>query len=62
MAAYPPDTDTDAVDQDPRERGLERRSGGPAPWLVIAGIALFRGGRLRPAGPHLILENRPCPV
>lgn len=41
MAADPPDTDP--VDQDPRERGLERRSGGPAlsPWLVIAGIALL---------------------
>ncbi|MFN3931659.1 MAG: hypothetical protein ACK4JY_07915 [Brevundimonas sp.] len=32
----------DPADRDPRERGLERRSGGPAlsPWLIIGGIAL----------------------
>lgn len=41
MAADP--QDTDPVDRDPRERGLERRSAGPAlsPWLVIGGIALL---------------------
>lgn len=41
MAADPPDTDP--VDQDPRERGLQRRSGGRAlgPWLVVGGIALL---------------------
>ena len=39
--ADPPDTDP--VDQDPRERGLERRSGGPAlsPWLIVGVIALL---------------------
>lgn len=35
--------DTDPIDQDPRERGMERRSGGPAlsPWLMIGAIALL---------------------
>lgn len=35
--------DTDPVDQDPRERGLERRAGGPAltPWLVVGVVALL---------------------
>lgn len=35
--------DTDPIDQSPRERGLERRSGGGAvsPWLIIGGIALL---------------------
>ncbi|MDY6924665.1 MAG: hypothetical protein SWI22_11985 [Pseudomonadota bacterium] len=35
--------DTDPADRDPREQGLERRSGGAAlsPWLVIGGIALL---------------------
>ena len=39
--ADPPDTDP--VDQDPRERGLERRSGGPAlsPWLIVGVIVLL---------------------
>lgn len=39
--ADPPDTDP--VDQTPRERGLERRSGGPAlsPWLIVGVIALL---------------------
>jgi len=38
--ADPPDTDP--VDQNPRERGLERRSDGPAlsPWLLVGVIAL----------------------
>lgn len=37
---------TDPDDQDPRERDLERRSGGPAIslGLVIAGIALLGVG------------------
>lgn len=41
MAADP--QDTDPIDRDPRERGLERRSGGAAlsPWLMIGGIALL---------------------
>lgn len=36
--------DTDPADQDPRERGLERRSGGPAvsPWLAV-GLILILG-------------------
>lgn len=35
--------DTDPIDRNPRERGLERRSGGGAvsPWLMIGGIALL---------------------
>jgi hypothetical protein len=35
--------DTDPADKTPRERGLERRSGGPAlsPWLVIGAVALL---------------------
>lgn len=35
--------DTDPIDQTPRERGLERRSGGGAvsPWLLIGGVALL---------------------
>lgn len=35
--------DTDPIDQSPRERGLERRSGGPAlsPWLIIGAIVLL---------------------
>ncbi|WP_200943631.1 hypothetical protein [Brevundimonas sp. Root1423] len=35
--------DTDPDDQDPRERGLERRSAAPAvsPWLVIGAIILL---------------------
>ena len=39
--ADPPDTDP--VDQDPRERGLERRSGGPAvsPWLAVLAVGLL---------------------
>ena len=34
---------TDPADQDPRERNLQRRSGGPSisPWLVIGVIALI---------------------
>lgn len=41
MAADPPDTDPE--DRSPRERGLERRSGGPAisPWLMIGLIFLL---------------------
>ncbi len=41
MAADP--HDTDPLDRDPRERGLERRSGGSAlsPWLVIGAIVLL---------------------
>lgn len=40
MAADPPNTDP--IDQDPRERGLRRRSAMPAvgPWVVIILIAL----------------------
>lgn len=39
--ADPPDTDP--VDQDPRERGLERRSDTPAvsPWVVIGAIVML---------------------
>lgn len=39
--ADPPDADP--VDQNPRERGLEQRSGAPplSPWLVIFAIALL---------------------
>jgi len=35
--------DTDPADQDPRERGLERRARGPAltPWLVVGLVALL---------------------
>lgn len=35
--------DTDPVDQTPREKGLERRSGAPAvsPWLVLGAIGLL---------------------
>jgi hypothetical protein len=34
---------TDPADQNPRERDLKRRSGGPAvsPWLAIGVIALI---------------------
>lgn len=34
---------TDPEDQDPRERGLERRSDAPAvsPWLIIGVIVLL---------------------
>lgn len=34
---------TDPEDQDPRERDLERRSGGPAvsPWLIIGSILML---------------------
>ena len=41
MAADP--RDTDPIDQDPREHGLERRSSGPAlsPWLMIGAIVLL---------------------
>ena len=35
--------DTDPADQSPRERGLERRSGGPAvgPWVIILLILML---------------------
>ncbi|MBU1385218.1 MAG: hypothetical protein KKG14_12155 [Alphaproteobacteria bacterium] len=35
--------DSDPADRDPRERGMDRRSGGPAlsPWLIIGGIGLL---------------------
>lgn len=35
--------DTDPVDQNPRESGLERRSRGLAltPWLILGAIALL---------------------
>ncbi|HEX8662048.1 MAG TPA: hypothetical protein VF686_09275 [Brevundimonas sp.] len=38
--------DTDPIDQDPRERGLERRSDAPAvsPWLVIGAILMLGAG------------------
>jgi hypothetical protein len=41
MAADPPNTDP--VDQQPRERGLERRSGGPAvsPWVIVGLIFIL---------------------
>jgi hypothetical protein len=35
--------DTDPDDRDPREQGLNRRSGAPtmSPWLIIGGIVLL---------------------
>ena len=35
--------DTDPIDKDPRERGLERRAGSPSvsPWLVVGVIVLL---------------------
>lgn len=35
--------DTDPAEQDPRERGLERRSGNAAisPWLIVGVIVLL---------------------
>ncbi|NJC39935.1 hypothetical protein GGQ87_000193 [Brevundimonas alba] len=41
MAADPPNTDP--VDQQPRERGLERRSEGPAvsPWVIVGLIFIL---------------------
>jgi hypothetical protein len=44
MPADPPDTDP--ADRDPREAGLERRSGNGAlsPWLIVGVIALLAVG------------------
>jgi hypothetical protein len=41
MPADPPDTDP--VDKDPRERGLQRRSRDPSitPWLAVGAIVLL---------------------
>ncbi|WP_200939840.1 hypothetical protein [Brevundimonas sp. Root1279] len=41
MPADPPNTDPE--DKDPRERGLERRSGDPSltPWLIVGGLVLL---------------------
>lgn len=38
--------DTDPADRDPRERGLQRRSGNAtvSPWLIIGVIALLAVG------------------
>jgi hypothetical protein len=38
--------DTDPADRDPRERGLERRSGNASvsPWLIIGGLLLLGVG------------------
>lgn len=40
MPAEPPDQDP--VDADPRERGLQRRAGGPAvsPWVILVLILM----------------------
>jgi len=41
MAADPPETDP--IDQDPREKGLRRRSRTPAigPWLAVVLVGLL---------------------
>jgi hypothetical protein len=41
MPADPPDTDP--IDKDPRERGLQKRSSDPSlmPWLVVGGLVLL---------------------
>lgn len=51
MPVDPPDTDP--ADQDPRERGLSRRSqaGALSPWLIVAiilllGLAIYAGSAL----------------
>lgn len=48
MPAEPPASPpgTDPEDRDPRERGLERRSGDPSflPWLVAGGVVLLGVG------------------
>ena len=41
MAADPPNTDP--ADQDPRERGMRRRTGSPeiSLWLVLGGLLML---------------------